>query len=104
MDFYTKFIVESGWKFQATRPVRRFNLIYQNLNDENDIMIKSISNISDMKLTDIPRLNDQFKTVNSTNTLYISSFYKDVYGQSSENLVSFSTQLLFSNYRILIEL
>lgn len=67
-------------------------------------MIKSIANISDMKLTDVTRLNNQFKIANGENILSISSFYKDAYGQSSENLVSFSTQLIFPNYRILIEL
>lgn len=57
-----------------------------------------------MKLTDVTRLNNQFKIANGENILSISSFYKDAYGQSSENLVSFSTQLIFPNYRILIEL
>lgn len=43
MHLYTKYMMEGGWAYQMQRPTRRFNIIYQNNRDENDVMVKTIS-------------------------------------------------------------
>lgn len=42
-------------------PARRVNIIYQNLQDEEDIMVKSISSIQDISIKNAGKIKEKFK-------------------------------------------
>lgn len=62
MDYYTKFLLEEEWQVHIVRmPARRVNIIYQNLQDEEDIMVKSISSIQDISIKNAGKIKEKFK-------------------------------------------
>lgn len=62
MDYYTKFLLEEEWQVHIVpMPARRVNIIYQNLQDEEDIMVKSISSIQDISIKNAGKIKEKFK-------------------------------------------
>ena len=99
-DPYLRFMLEEGWNMQNLRKARRLNIIYQNMNNLEDVMVKTISDNPNFNIN-LTSINNKIKTL-KPGVATFSSFYRDKYSSSTDDLISFDTILDFDNYKVLI--
>jgi hypothetical protein len=61
MDLYTTILLKESWKFNTRAKTKRFNIYYQNANDPNDVMVKTISAFHDFKVPNASKIYQQLQ-------------------------------------------
>lgn len=102
-DIYVRILLEEAWNVHSRRNAKRFNILYQNNNDETDVMAKSISETPDFTLPSTAIVTQKLSQVRD-GFLKTLGFYKDEYGNTPQRLSSYLSKIVFQNYTILLEL
>lgn len=77
MDLQTDLLLKGLNVFQLNRPIKRYNIYYQNNANKNDIMLKSLSHnkIYSINTSDV---TERIQNIND-DTFMFTEFYKDYY-------------------------
>lgn len=70
------------------------------MNNLEDVMVKTISDNPNFNIN-LTSINNKIKTL-KPGVATFSSFYRDKYSSSTDDLISFDTILDFDNYKVLI--